>query len=215
MNIEIQLEVRHAAKLRIRNVGWLIADRPTANVILGREVLAIMGLVNETLLNAAYDKFNGVFDASHNKNAQNGSICSLVSSADNMSTFHSSGNDEGHEEPEEMYLDIGENTDEEVREALDNRVSEARQAGLSVKGAERLRKLLETNRQIFRLKLGNDPPAKVSPMEIRLKHGSKAVRVKARSYPTGQRQFLNNYRFNWHGGFCCHANWRSFLQSVM
>ena len=45
----------------------------------------------------------------------------------------------------------------------------------------------------FRIRLGKSPPAKVSPMMVRLKENCLPIRVKARRYSAEQRGFLDAY----------------------
>ena len=92
-----------------------------------------------------------------------------------------------------MYLDIGVDEPGAVRAALEERVKEAEKEGFSKSGQHELRELLKDFEDIFRLKLGNDPPADVTLMKIRLKPNSKPIKVKARRYAHNQRKFLNKY----------------------
>ncbi|KAE9283919.1 hypothetical protein PF008_g27283 [Phytophthora fragariae] len=46
---------------------------------------------------------------------------------------------------------------------------------------------------LFRSRLGADPPAKVPPMRIRLKPGAKPYRCKARKYPPEVRRFMEDF----------------------
>ena len=56
--------------------------------------------------------------------------------------------------------------------------------------APRLRQLLADYKDIFRIKLGSDPPVKVAPMRIRLVPTAVPVRVKLRRYSEPQQKFL-------------------------
>ncbi|KAE8981747.1 hypothetical protein PR001_g23913 [Phytophthora rubi] len=46
---------------------------------------------------------------------------------------------------------------------------------------------------LFRSRLGADPPAKVPPVRIRLKPGAKPYRCKARKYPPEVRRFMEDF----------------------
>ncbi|POM62525.1 hypothetical protein PHPALM_28315 [Phytophthora palmivora] len=46
---------------------------------------------------------------------------------------------------------------------------------------------------VWRLDLGNDPPAKVEPLRIRLKSGASAVKSRPRQYPPAVRTFLKDF----------------------
>jgi hypothetical protein len=54
----------------------------------------------------------------------------------------------------------------------------------------KLRELLITYHNAFRLRLGHDPPADVRPLEIELKPDAKPKRIPARKYAPPQPQFL-------------------------
>ena len=108
VKLTISLKVRHAAALRIRNVHWYIADRPIVSVIIGRNVLRLLGLDNHTLLAAAYDRVKGEINAEEEDPPSEGSIASLLQ--DNSSTFHSFGSNDENESVDldrELVVDIG------------------------------------------------------------------------------------------------------------
>lgn len=46
---------------------------------------------------------------------------------------------------------------------------------------------------MFRLKIGNEPPAKVQPMKIRIEKNTRPVKVKARRYDPWKRAFIESY----------------------
>ena len=73
---------------------------------------------------------------------------------------------------------------------LRDRVREAEKNGMSADGLKELEQLLTEFRDIFRTKLGNDPPADVEPMTIKLKPDAKPMRVKLRRYSPPQTAFL-------------------------
>ncbi|GMF16191.1 unnamed protein product [Phytophthora fragariaefolia] len=56
----------------------------------------------------------------------------------------------------------------------------------------RLRKIA-TRYDIWRLRLGDDPPARVPPMKIRLKPSAKPYRCKPRKYLPEARKFLDEF----------------------
>lgn len=53
VDADVQFFIRHAISLAIRKVRSMVADRPTIRVILGRDVLSMMGLDNRTLFEDA------------------------------------------------------------------------------------------------------------------------------------------------------------------
>jgi hypothetical protein len=63
--------------------------------------------------------------------------------------------------------------------------------GASIEFVTELRELLVTCKNAFRLRLGQDPPAKVRPLVIELKPDAKPKRIPARKYAPSLAQFLS------------------------
>uniref|UniRef100_H3H500 Chromo domain-containing protein n=1 Tax=Phytophthora ramorum TaxID=164328 RepID=H3H500_PHYRM len=81
----------------------------------------------------------------------------------------------------------------EVWDALLKKIQEAEANGASVKYLKRLEKLLWEKVDTFRLKLGNDPPVDMPPLEVTLKPDAVPVRCKARRYPPEHREFMRQH----------------------
>jgi hypothetical protein len=56
----------------------------------------------------------------------------------------------------------------------------------------RLRQLVTECQEVFRLKLGADPPANVNPLFIELRDGAETVRMSARKYAPPQLKFMRD-----------------------
>jgi hypothetical protein len=52
--------------------------------------------------------------------------------------------------------------------------------------------LLTECKDVFRLKLGADPPANVNPLSIKLRDGAEPVRMSARKYAPPQLNFMRD-----------------------
>ena len=72
-------------------------------------------------------------------------------------------------------------------------MAECRSAGCSPNYADGLQKLLTQYADVFRLKLGRDPPVKVLPLIVNVRPGAIPVRCKARRYSLEQRQFKKKH----------------------
>lgn len=92
---------------------------------------------------------------------------------------------------ENIYVDLGDDPIEEVEWKLQKRINEARANGLSGEGTEKLERIINRNRSVFRTRLGSDGLAKVPLMKISLDSSKTSVKVKVRKYPTEQRRFLD------------------------
>lgn len=108
--------------------------------------------------------------------------------------FHSDGQLVGDGEIDSLFVDLGEDNEQDVAEALDDMINRAKRNGLRDK--ERLRTIVSKRKKDFRLKLGNSPPAKVKPIEIRLRPDVFPVKSKARRYSPKQREFIDSYKNN-------------------
>ncbi|KAE8905997.1 hypothetical protein PF003_g10101 [Phytophthora fragariae] len=86
----------------------------------------------------------------------------------------------------------GVSPDSEVRQAVEGMIAKALEKGFPAEKEDRLRTILYMY-DIWRLHLGPDLPAKVPPLEIRLKKGAKPFRCKPRAYPPHIRKFLREF----------------------
>ena len=78
------------------------------NVIIGRDILTLLGLDNHTLLAAACDRLQGEFDAEGvQKNPSNGELNSLLENSVTNNVFHSNSHPDDDGIPETFYMDIG------------------------------------------------------------------------------------------------------------
>jgi hypothetical protein len=63
---------------------------------------------------------------------------------------------------------------------------------MSTDGVQSLRQLVTECKDVFRLKLGADPPANVKPLVIKLRNGAEPVRMSARKYASTQLKFMHD-----------------------
>jgi hypothetical protein len=69
-------------------------------------------------------------------------------------------------------------------------IQKAEKAGMSAEGVSTLRNLVAEYEDVFRLKLGADPPADVKPLVIKLKENVDSTRMSERMYSPPQLAFL-------------------------
>jgi hypothetical protein len=86
-------------------------------------------------------------------------------------------------------VDVGQASPEELADAIEDFITSAEQAGMSRDGVQSLQQL---GRDVFRFKLGADPPANVKPLVIKLRDGAEPVRMSARKYVPPQITFLRD-----------------------
>jgi hypothetical protein len=89
-------------------------------------------------------------------------------------------------------VEVGQESPEELADAIEGLVTSADQAGLSRDGLQSLRQLLIECKDIFRLKLGADHPANVEPFVIKLREGTEPVRMSARKYAPPLLNFMRD-----------------------
>jgi hypothetical protein len=86
--------------------------------------------------------------------------------------------------------EVGDTDQNELGEALKALADDALLKGASMEFFTKLRELLDTYHNAFRLPLGQDRPADVRPLKIKLKPYAKPKRMPARKYAPPQAQFL-------------------------
>jgi hypothetical protein len=78
-------------------------------------------------------------------------------------------------------VDVGQGIPEELADAIEVIITSAEQAGMSRDCVQSLRHLVTESKDVFRLKIGADPPANVKPLVIKLRDGEEPVRMSART----------------------------------
>jgi hypothetical protein len=89
-------------------------------------------------------------------------------------------------------VDVGKGSPEELADAIEGLLTSAEQAGMSTDGVQSLRQLVTECKDVFRLKLGADPPANVKPLVIKLRDGAEPVRMSARKYAPPQLKVMRD-----------------------
>ena len=92
---------------------------------------------------------------------------------------------------EPLDVPIGKDTPDEVREALQEQSNKAKADGLQ--DVAPLTSLLDEFQDVFRIKLGSDPPATTKPLKLEPLPGTVPYRGKARRAPKEYRDFLRQH----------------------
>ncbi|OWZ14905.1 hypothetical protein PHMEG_00011539 [Phytophthora megakarya] len=82
--------------------------------------------------------------------------------------------------------------EDEIKQAVELMISRALDEGFPSDRVEQLRTAIFMY-DIWRVKLGDDPPAKVPPLKVRLKPGAKPYKTKARKYSPDLQHFLEEF----------------------
>ena len=196
-----------AGPLRLRNVEFLVFPYNMREVLLSRPLLQTLGFDLPTHLSLVRDKFHDVDFAnlsstpdlqqsgnntpnersklanallrnvespSKDANAQD----PVMEGASSDAQFTSVSELYGSEDPNETTRLLGISVDQAVKDGLPKDMEST------------LGSLVMEFRDIFRSQLGSDPPAKIPPMKIRLKPGTRPFRAKVRKYSPSQAEFL-------------------------
>ena len=84
-------------------------------------------------------------------------------------------------------------TDQEHQKGLEDLIARAMEAGLPVEHEGAIRDLVYEYSDVFRVKLGQDPPAKVNPWIVYKKEKAVPVRCATRIYTPKKREFLKKF----------------------
>jgi hypothetical protein len=88
--------------------------------------------------------------------------------------------------------DVGKGSPEVLTDAIEGMITSAEQAGMSRDGVQSLRQLVTECKDVYRLKLGAEPPASVKPLVIKLRDSAESVRMSARKYAPPQLKFMRD-----------------------
>lgn len=94
--------------------------------------------------------------------------------------------------PDCISVGIGTDSESSITAAFKSIIVEVQRNGISAHGYNRLNALLQKYRDIFRIKLGNDPPAKLPALSITPTPDSKPFRSLQRRYAPQQKEFIIN-----------------------
>ena len=199
--------------LRLRNLEYLVFDEPMDEVILSRPILQTTGFDLDKHLETVREKYHdtdfshigfspAVFDVSKDippsipgrlsqlmlscpENVSESSECSVPATC-----FYGDTASDIHENQEKDDVPTGLHDELEVRSDLNLLLAAASECGLPKQLFDRLRNLVLDYQDIFRNKMGSDPPANIPPMTIQLRADAKPVHVKLRRYSPPQAAFL-------------------------
>jgi hypothetical protein len=176
--------------IKCKQVQGFVIDAPMpVEVLLGNQLLKQLGIdIDAQLFNIAIKNMK-VREESHplDPTAQRtvGDFNDLKSSANPDGTPQSS-----HDSTECHDFQSDEDLDLSIKKLMER----ALKNGLPRQHKRRLEKIVEKY-DIWRTKLEKDPPAKVPPMEIKLKKDTPIIHAKSRRYPPLYQKFLKQ-RFN-------------------
>lgn len=180
--------------LRLRKVEFLVIDQDMDELCLGRPLLKCFGFNLDSHLAKVRTDFDGadISELMSTAPESHGTQAKSISSADYKGVWYDQADDDPIELPNTAEANIGEDSEADIQAAFSLMCDQAQKNGISNNGLSRLRSLLKTYRDIFRINLGADPPGRVEPLRIRLKDNHRPVRAKQRRYAPKQSVFIKN-----------------------
>lgn len=140
---DVELRIRHGASLLLRNVEWAVSDQQAEHVLIGRPVLEGLGLDTKKNLEAASDKHNGIVNVPEilpkGKDLKGGTLAKITR---DDGIFHGRNGDDGFADDDDIYIDLGEDSNEKLHNTLAARIKKTKENGLSEKGAKQLRHMV-------------------------------------------------------------------------
>jgi hypothetical protein len=191
-----------AGPLRWRDLWcWVDESDPGDLLLVDRPTMEKMGYSSDALLVAAKRKMetpgggDGGFAAEDVSRTDQKPFVRFLRHKDEA-LYQSDGDGDVDEFEETMLtpeIQSAEDQQDQIREILASKVQEAAENGLSGKGQNRLRDMLDEYVDVFRVAFAKDPPIDVEPMEIKLRPDTKPVMARSRRYPPLHRKYLQEH----------------------
>jgi hypothetical protein len=89
-------------------------------------------------------------------------------------------------------MDVRQGSPKELVDSIECFITSAEQTGMSRDGLQSLRQFVAECKDVFRLKLGTDPPVNMKPLVIKLHEGAEPVRISARKYALPQLNCMSD-----------------------
>jgi len=198
INLELRtpagnIKINHAQVFVIReDIPEILFGKPLLN-LLGIDISALLGSIAEKNAGKQYEGRQAVMTfnkANHlYKLTLNGETeVQITEDSPVLQSSPLSKDDLFFQEPT-GYTDVefGQASEKEIEEAL---LKLSQNTPLGKIDQEKLFKLLLDYRDVFRLKLGNDPPALVEPRKVIMQQGATPKKCTARKYPELHQKFM-------------------------
>ena len=172
--------------VRVRGIEFYIIDQEMDEILLGRPFLNAIGF-NLT------DHLLRVHSLIHDKHIDDLDLEELkLASAKYQGLSYMASDDDPIELPECLAAGIGKDQPEYINKAFESIKSKAKDSGISERGLHCLENIFKEYRDVFRIKLGSDPPANVPPLKISLMENAAPYRSPQRRYGQQARDFIVN-----------------------
>lgn len=172
--------------VRVRGVDFIVVDQDMDEVLLGRPFLKAIGFNLRTHLEE-------VGQSIHNRHVdeltqERGRIMKAAYSGMSYRCL----DDDPIAPTKSISTGFGTDSESSMSKAFEEIISDGRNKGLSDEGENRLKAMMKKFRNIFRIQLGHDQPAKVTPLLVKPVPNAHPHRSPQRRYAPNQREFLCN-----------------------
>ncbi len=171
-------------RVRIRGVNFYVVDQEMDECLVNRALLQSMGFN----LKEHSERVHHMIDDKHVDDLDPKAIKAAALKYGGLS-YDDADEDPIHL-PERLSAGIGRDSPESINNAFQAIISNAEESGITTSGAKQLKYLLDKYRDVFRIELGPDTPAKVAPLVITRSDNAKPFRSPKRRYATAQREFI-------------------------
>lgn len=188
--------------VRIRGVKFLVVDQEMDEVLLGRSLLRSLGFDLKKHLESVARQVDGKSVEELNMDSRKTVVPTeghrdknearmLKSLSTYQGLVYQGDSDDPIELPDAFAAGIGKDSVSSIDVEFSRIVTAAKKNGMSDAGLTDLRKMLYKFREVFRIKLGADPPAKVAPLAVQPISTARPYRSPQRRYAPNQRDFIS------------------------
>ena len=185
----------NCAPLRLRNVEWLILEDNMSEILLGRPLLKAIGFDVDDHLESNHAVLDGKqFDTDllSKVNSLSTPTGKLARSSYYKGLTSSDADVDPVSEVETAGAAMGEDSVEDIQNAFAGMLKKAEDQGMTKEGLRNAEALLNEFKDVFRIRLGADGPASISPMSVQLKANARPAKTTQRRYAPAQREFLSD-----------------------
>lgn len=183
--------------LILRNIDFWVVDQDMNEIILGRPLLISIGFDLDKYL-TKLQKEEGDIDIaermSKNCNGIDQSDSTSPQKIASMSSYKGLWYEETEYDPinspDDIASKMGVDKREDIVAEINKTLDKAATAGMQPHNVQKCRELMMKHIDIFRIKLGPDPPANVDPYRVSLKENHRPFRSTIRRYAPAQKVFI-------------------------
>ncbi|KAE9332596.1 hypothetical protein PR003_g14435 [Phytophthora rubi] len=192
-----------AGPLMLRNLECFVDESdPSHGLIVGRPIMKILGYSTDELLVRARDaqtewELAGADDTTA-PTAEGTTplqrVCRLQAAAmETSAPSVAASEDVERYETRTAFPTVAPEVLADLIRTLEQRFKVSTEMGLVLEPQARLKAILRTRQDVFRLQFGDDPPVRVAPLQVRLKPGVTPTKSQPRRYSPDDRAFIERH----------------------